>query len=87
MCVANKIHNVLLVKVQPEERLATTSELNSLSSRVIGCGGVRGVGHRAVAQVKGFSPEIFIASEVDVVHLAEGHTLIDRLRMTTKRDS
>jgi hypothetical protein len=32
--VPSKVHNILVVKIQPEERLATTSELNLASSLV-----------------------------------------------------
>ena len=32
MSVPSKIHNILLVKIRPEERLAATSELNLASS-------------------------------------------------------
>ena len=41
MCVPSKIHNILLVKIQPEERLAATSELNLASRLVTGCGDLR----------------------------------------------
>jgi len=65
-----------LVKVRPEERLATTSELNPASSLVTGCGEARGMGYWAATQVKGLSPEIFSVSAADAVLLAEGSTLI-----------
>jgi RNA-directed DNA polymerase len=65
-----------LVKVRPEERLATTSELNLASSLVTGCDEAGGTGYWAATQVKGLSPEMFSVSEADVVHLAEGSTLI-----------
>jgi len=45
-----------LVKVRPEERLATTSELNLAPSLVTGCGEARGMGYCAATQVKGLSP-------------------------------
>ncbi|RCV64096.1 hypothetical protein C5S53_10535 [Methanophagales archaeon] len=70
------MHNIQLVKIQPEERLAATSELNSASCLVTGCGEARGMGYWAATQVKGFSHEIFIVPEVDVVLLTEGSTLI-----------
>ena len=75
MSVPSKIHNIRLVKIQPEERLAATSEQNLASSLVTGCGEAKGMGYWAATQVKGFSPEIFIVSVVDVVHLTEDSTL------------
>jgi hypothetical protein len=76
MSVPSKIHNVQLVQIQLEERLASTSELNLASSLVTGCGEARGMGYRAATQVKGFSHEIFIVPEADVVHVTEGSILI-----------
>ena len=76
MSVPSKVHTILLVKIQPEERLAATSELNLASSLVTGCCEARGMGYWAATQVKGLSPEITIVSVADVVHLAEGITLI-----------
>jgi len=70
------MHNIQLVKIQVEERLAATSELNLASSQVTGCGEARGMGYWAVMQAKGFSHEIFIVPEADVVFLTEGSTLI-----------
>jgi hypothetical protein len=63
------------VKIQPEERLAATSELKLASSLVTGCE-AKGMGYWAATQVKGFSPEIHVVSEADVVHLMEGWTHI-----------
>ena len=76
MGVPSKIHNILLVKIQPEERLAATSGQNLAFCLVTGCSEVRGMGYWAATQVKGLSHEIFIAQEADVVHLAEGSILI-----------
>ncbi len=76
MSVPSKIHNSQLVKIQPEERLAATSELNPAPSLVTGCGEARGMGYRAATQVKGLSPEILVVSMADVVHLTEGSILI-----------
>ena len=70
------MHNIQLVKIQPEERLAASSELNLAPSLVTGCGEARGMGYWAATQVKGFSHEIFIVPEADVVLLTEGSTLI-----------
>jgi hypothetical protein len=49
------MHNIQLVKIQPEERLAASSELNLAPSLVTGCGEARGMGYWAATQVKGFS--------------------------------
>jgi RNA-directed DNA polymerase len=76
LSVPSKIHNIQLVKIQPEERLATTSELNLAPSLVTGCCEARGMGYWAATQVKGLSPEITIVSTADVVHVTEGRTLI-----------
>ena len=76
MSVPSKIHNIQLVKIQPEERLAATSELNLAFSLVTGCGEAKGMGYWAATQAKGFSPEIHVVSEADVVHLTEGSILI-----------
>ncbi|MFZ2070388.1 MAG: hypothetical protein WAV32_02040 [Halobacteriota archaeon] len=76
MSVPSKVHNSQLVQIQPEERLAATSELNLASSLVTGCGEARGTGYWAATQVKGLSTEIFVVPEADVVHLTEGSILI-----------
>jgi hypothetical protein len=65
-----------MVKIQPEERLASTSELNLASSLVTGCSEAKGMGYWAATQVKGLSPEIVVVSEVDVVKMTEDSTLI-----------
>ncbi|KAF5435148.1 hypothetical protein C5S35_11905 [Candidatus Methanophagaceae archaeon] len=61
------MHNIPLVKIQPEERLAASSELNPASCLVTGCGEARGMEYVAATQVKGLSHEIFIVPEADVV--------------------
>jgi len=76
LSVPSKIHNSQLVKIQPEERLAATSELNLAFCLVTGSGEARGMGYWAATQVKGLSHEIFVVPEADVVHLTEGSTLI-----------
>jgi len=76
MSVPSKIHNIQLVEIQPEERLAATSKLNLASSLVTGSCEARGMGYWAATQVKGLSTEITIVSEADVVHLTEGNALI-----------
>jgi len=76
MGAPSKIHDIQLVKIQSEERLATTSELNPAPSLVTGCCEARGMGYWAATQVKGLSPEIHVVSAADVVHLTEGSTLI-----------
>jgi len=70
------MHNIQLVKIQPEERLAAPSELNLAPSLVTGCDEARGMGYWAATQVKEFSHEIFIVPEADVVLLTEGNTLV-----------
>ncbi|MBT9161066.1 MAG: hypothetical protein DDT27_01440 [Dehalococcoidia bacterium] len=69
MSAPSKARVVQLVKIQSEERLATTSELNLAPSPVMGCREARGMGYWAATQVKGLSPEITIVSVADVVHL------------------
>jgi hypothetical protein len=54
------MHNIQLVQIQPEERLAATPELNSASCLVTGCGKAREMGYWAATQVKGLSHEIFL---------------------------
>ena len=76
MSVPCKIHNSQLAKIQPEERLAATSELNLTSCLVTGSDEARGMGYWAATQVKGYSHEIFGVPEADVIHLTEGSTLI-----------
>jgi hypothetical protein len=76
MRVPSKFHNIQLVQIQPEERLATTSELNFASSLVTGCGEASGMGYGVATQVKGLNHEIFNVSEADVILLTEGRTCI-----------
>ena len=75
MCVLSKVHNIQLVKIQLEERLAASSGLTFASSRVTGCGEAKRMGYEVATQVKGLSPEITIVSAADVVHSTEGCTL------------
>ena len=58
MSAPRQARNIQLVKIQPEERLAADSELNSAPSLVTNCREARGIGYRAATQVKGLSPEI-----------------------------
>jgi hypothetical protein len=82
------MYNIPLVKIQPEERLSTTTELNTASCLVTGCGEARGMGYWAATQVKGFSHEIPIIPEAYVVLLTEGCTLIaDSLIRTWQGDA
>jgi len=69
MSAPSKARTIQLVKVQPEERLATTSGLNLAPSLVTGCCEAKGMGYWAATQVKGLSPVITIVSEADVVHV------------------
>jgi len=66
------------VKIQPGERLATTSELNPAPSLVTGCCEAGGMGYQAATEVKVISPEILIILEADVLCMTEGsiHTTI-----------
>jgi len=57
MSVQSKVHEILLVQIQHEERLVATSELIPAPSRVTGCGEARGMGYRTETQVKGSRPE------------------------------
>ncbi|MDI6886491.1 MAG: hypothetical protein QMD22_09195 [archaeon] len=75
MSAPSKVHTIQLVKIQPGERLATTSEQNPASSLVTGCDEARGMGYWAATYVKGLSPEMLVMSEADVVHRTEGSTL------------
>ena len=70
-----KIHNIRLVKIQHEERLAATSELNHAPSLVTGGCEDRGMGYCAATQVK-VPAGIHLVSDADVVHSTEGSTLI-----------
>jgi hypothetical protein len=66
MSAPSKIHTIQLVKIQPEERLAATSELKpSTQVLVTGCCEARGMGYWAATQVKVLSPEIHLVSEVE----------------------
>jgi len=76
MSMPSKIHNIQLVQIQPEERLATTSELNLASRLITGCGEAKGMGYWAATQAKELSHEIFIVPKAAVVHVTEGSTLI-----------
>ena len=58
MSAPSKAYGVQLVKIQPEERLVTTSELNLAPSLVTNGREAKGKGYRAATQVKGLSPEI-----------------------------
>jgi hypothetical protein len=74
MSVPSKVHAIPLLKIQPEERLAATLELNPAPSLVTGCGEAKGMGYCAATQAKGSSPEIIIVSVADVAHVTEGCT-------------
>jgi hypothetical protein len=68
MSAPSKAYTFQLVKIQSEERLATTSELNLAPSLVTSCREARGMGYWATTQVKGLSSEIIIVSVADSVH-------------------
>ena len=59
MSAPSKTYAVQLVKIQPVERSATASELNSTPSLATNCREARGMGYWATTQVKGLSSEIF----------------------------
>ena len=61
------------MKIQPEERLATTSEPNPARRLVTGCCEAGGTGYQAaIEKVKVISPEILMILEADVVCVTEG---------------
>jgi len=76
MSAPRKARNVQLVKIQSEERLATTSELNSAPGLVTNCREARGMGYWAATKVKGLSPEMYIIPDADTFHVVEGEILI-----------
>jgi hypothetical protein len=76
MGMPSKIYASQLVQIQPEGRLAATSELNLASCLVTGGYETNGLGYRAATQGRRLSPEIYIVSEVDIVHSTKGVTLI-----------
>ena len=57
MSAPSKAYEVQLVKIQPEERLVTTSELNLAPNSVTNCREAKRMRYRAATQVKGLSPE------------------------------
>ena len=59
MGAPRKARAIQLVKIQPAERLATTSELNLAPSSVTSCREAKGMGYWAATQVKGLSSEIY----------------------------
>lgn len=59
MSAPSKTYAVQLVKIQPVERSAAASELNSAPSSATNCREARGMGYWAATQVKGLSSEIF----------------------------
>jgi len=70
--VPSQIHTRQLVKIQSEERLATTSELNPTPDLVTGRCEAGGMGYQAATEVKVISPEILIVLEADVICVTEG---------------
>ncbi len=72
---SSKDCNIHLVKIQPDERLAATSEQTFAPDKATYLREAKGEEYRAATQVKGLSPEIFIVSEADAVHDAEGSSL------------
>ncbi len=68
----SKIHTIQLVKIQPEERLATTSELNPTPGLVTSRCEAGGMEYQAATEVKVISPEILMILEADVLCVTEG---------------
>ena len=82
MSAPSKAYTIHPAESGTEERVATTSELNSAPGWVTCHREARGMGYWATTQVKGLSPEIFIVSEVDAFHIVE-----DRSLTIAKQDS
>ena len=72
MDVSSKIYNIQLLKIQPEERLATSSELNPAPILVTGCCEARGIEVLGCNASKGIEPRNTHYLRGDVVHLTEG---------------
>jgi hypothetical protein len=68
MSAPRKAYINQLVKIQPEESLACTSELNPAPEWVTVHREARGMEHRAATKVKGLSSEIADMSVADAVH-------------------
>ena len=75
MSVPRQTHTIKPVEIRDEGRLATASELNPAPGGATCHREARGMGWWAVTQVKGLSPEIFIVSEAEAVHVAQGNIL------------
>ncbi|MBI5555119.1 MAG: hypothetical protein HY920_04635 [Elusimicrobia bacterium] len=84
MSAPRKACNIQLVKIQPDERPAITSEQTFAPDEATYRCEARGEGYRATTQVKGLSPEITIVSEAEVFHLTEGSILISANRQGDK---
>ena len=69
MSVPRKACNIKLVKIQSGERLAITPEQTFAPGKVTCLREAKGEECGAVTQVKGWSPEITIVSEVRTVHI------------------
>jgi hypothetical protein len=80
MSAPNKAEVFQLVKIQPEERLAITLELNPAPGWATGHREARATGYRAATPVKGLSHEITIVSEADAVHRSGRQPTADRQR-------
>ena len=72
MSAPSKACAIQSVKIRPEERLATTSELNLAPSSVTNCREAKGMGYWAATQVKVLSPERTNVVEVEPLHFVEG---------------
>ena len=68
MGAPSEAHIIQLVKIQPEKRLAISSEQNLTCRAVTNCTKLEGWMHQAVTQVNVLSPEIIVIVEVDAFH-------------------
>ena len=68
MRAPSEAHIVQLVQIQPEQRLATSSELNLTYGEVTSRAKLEERMYQAVTQVNVLSPEIFVIVEVDAFH-------------------
>jgi len=66
----SKVCNIQLVKIQPEERIAITSEQAFAPDKITYLREAKGEGYRATTQVKGLSAEIVVMSEANAFHFS-----------------
>ncbi len=78
MSVPRQTRAIKLVKIQSEERFATTLEPNLAPGGVTCYREAKGRGYRAATQVKRLSPEIPLIPGADVVHICGRQNFYDR---------